>query len=297
MLLAILLGGCSSLEAINPVTWWHNLEGGPIADQRPPPPNADAPYGKLADAPANAPPTDPTIRSGIADALVADRANAQYAASVEPLSPPPVPAKPRPPRAALASEAPDGSSASLAAASAPPRPVVRAAPAAPVAVAPLPAPDRPAAASGPPATAPLPAVPDTPPAAPVIEGVPTATAPTPLPPTPPAPTPEPAAATATPLAVGEPVSVAFAPGSSALPGSALPGLKLLVRTRGAGVIAITGFGEAKAATAQAQEAAMPLAMARVRAIAAYLLETGVPSSALRIDGEARGAGAIARVLK
>jgi outer membrane protein OmpA-like peptidoglycan-associated protein len=99
---------------------------------------------------------------------------------------------------------------------------------------------------------------------------------------------------AAPLVVGAPLTVAFAHGSSALPGAALPGLKLLARTHKAGPIAITGFGEATAATPEAQQAAMPLAMARVRAIAAYLLEQGVPSSGLRIDGEAQGSGAVVR---
>ena len=42
---------------------------------------------------------------------------------------------------------------------------------------------------------------------------------------------------------------------------------------------------------------MPLAMARVRAVAAYLLTSGVPSSALRIDGEAQGTGAVAQLVK
>ena len=43
---APLLAGCSSVfrSSINPVSWWHDMEGGEIAKQRPPPPGANEPY-------------------------------------------------------------------------------------------------------------------------------------------------------------------------------------------------------------------------------------------------------------
>ena len=49
---AWLLAGCSSVpSSINPVSWWHDLQGGKIAEQRPPPPGADQPYPNLATVP------------------------------------------------------------------------------------------------------------------------------------------------------------------------------------------------------------------------------------------------------
>jgi hypothetical protein len=51
--LLLLLAGCSATpKAINPVSWWHGLEGGEIAQDRPPPPQANAPYPHIAAAPA-----------------------------------------------------------------------------------------------------------------------------------------------------------------------------------------------------------------------------------------------------
>lgn len=48
----LLLAGCSATpKAINPVSWWHGLEGGAIAQDRPPPPRANAPYPHIAAAP------------------------------------------------------------------------------------------------------------------------------------------------------------------------------------------------------------------------------------------------------
>src|SRR5262249_55134774 len=49
------LAGCSSMD---PVNWWHSLEGGRIAEERPPPPNADAPYPNLSEVPSRPTPTD-----------------------------------------------------------------------------------------------------------------------------------------------------------------------------------------------------------------------------------------------
>ncbi|GAB0117048.1 OmpA family protein [Acidisoma sp. 7E03] len=50
--LLLLLGGCSAApKSINPVSWWHGLEGGAIAEDRPPPPKANAPFPHIAAAP------------------------------------------------------------------------------------------------------------------------------------------------------------------------------------------------------------------------------------------------------
>jgi hypothetical protein len=49
----MLLAGCSDVpNSINPVSWWHGLEGGAIAQDRPPPPNPHAPFPHIAAAPA-----------------------------------------------------------------------------------------------------------------------------------------------------------------------------------------------------------------------------------------------------
>ena len=86
MLAVLLLGGCTSLPpSINPVEWWHGLQGGKIAEQRPPPPGATDPDPNLATVPPKPDPSNPDMRARIADALIADRANAQYAASQAPL--------------------------------------------------------------------------------------------------------------------------------------------------------------------------------------------------------------------
>jgi len=313
------LGGCQTLSDLNPVNLYHGLVGGPIADARPPPPNADAPYPNLADTPDKPTDTDAALRKQVASGLVADRANAQYEASVSPLPPPasgpPVSRGAPPPLKADA----DTPSASLAAASAPPAAPAVPPPAAPFGPSPSGAPPAPiaapaatpAATPAPPKAAPvkpvasaplppatpaadpsaLPDMPGTPPAPPRIAGanVPRVTAPTPPPPTPPAPLPPPSApAGATPIA--------FAPGSATLPPAAIGPLRALAKQRGAGSIGVTGYGEAASPDTAAQAAAVPLGFARARAIAAQLEAAGVPATAIRLDAEAAGNGAAARVL-
>ncbi|MBO0711628.1 MAG: hypothetical protein J2P47_10175, partial [Acetobacteraceae bacterium] len=122
--------GCSSLPgSVNPVDWWHGLEGGVIAEQRPPPPGADEPYPNLATVPARPAAPDRQRMGQISAALTEARANAQFAASTMPIQPaasqagsPPTPGKPStqpPPPPAIAS--------------APPSPTRQPAPAAPAA--------------------------------------------------------------------------------------------------------------------------------------------------------------------
>ena len=67
-LLAAIAGltGCGSVPAsINPVAWWHDLQGGVIAEQRPPPPGATDPYPNIASVPERPAPLDPAIRQSI----------------------------------------------------------------------------------------------------------------------------------------------------------------------------------------------------------------------------------------
>ena len=72
--LGLLLSGCSSFpSSMNPVTWWHDLQGGKIAEERPPPPGADQPYPNLATVPPKPAEPDRAALANIANALIADR--------------------------------------------------------------------------------------------------------------------------------------------------------------------------------------------------------------------------------
>jgi outer membrane protein OmpA-like peptidoglycan-associated protein len=85
----VLLGGCSSVpSAINPVSWWHSLQGGAIAEQRPPPPGATDPYPNLASVPPAPAQPDRAALNQITDQLIADRTNAQHEAAAAPLADP-----------------------------------------------------------------------------------------------------------------------------------------------------------------------------------------------------------------
>lgn len=84
----LLLAGCSSGSSVNPVTWWHNLEGGAIAQQRPPPPGADAPYPNLASVPPQPKPPDLKALNAVTSSLIADRQHAEHVAEATPLPDP-----------------------------------------------------------------------------------------------------------------------------------------------------------------------------------------------------------------
>ena len=102
------LAGCSD-STLNPVDWWHSLEGGPLDETRPPPPNADAPYPKLGNVPAKGSAPDMTAPNQIAKALIADRENAHYDASLSPLqATPPANAMPPPGQTQAAPQAANG---------------------------------------------------------------------------------------------------------------------------------------------------------------------------------------------
>ena len=132
LLTGLPLTGCSSTPAaINPVSWWHDLQGGAIAQQRPPPPGANAPYPNLASVPPKPAAPNQQELASITQGLVADRAHADYLAASSPVNDPSSPtASPAlfgqgtmPPPPPAAPTAPAGTaSASLPAASAPPLP-------------------------------------------------------------------------------------------------------------------------------------------------------------------------------
>ena len=307
----LLLSGCSSLpSSINPVEWWHGLQGGAIAEQRPPPPGADQPYPNLATVPAKPASPDMKLHQQIADALVADRANAQYAAASAPLPDPSSPtASPAlfgrgsaPPPAPAASA--DAASASLDAATAPPAPPPAknatppsTAPVGQVGSAPLappPGSDVPGSTSAQDAAAP-PALPTTPPMPPTLPGAPTSAVARPSPP--PTAPPKPAAVATAPKEVGQPVPVGFEPGSAVLPADSAAALKALAGTRKSATVLVTGFGEAASADPQAQSAALTLGLSRAQAMAAALATDGVPAASVRVDAQASGRGGVARLIE
>jgi hypothetical protein len=279
------LSGCGGTGEGGPIDWWHQLQGGRIAQERPAPPRDDAPYPNLASVPARPAVEDAAQRGRIAAGLVADRANAQYAAAA-PLPPPPVP-----PRQAAPPPTPsdDAMGASLAAAS---RPQVNAATpsTAPPRRAPVGRVDAAALAPPPSSDTVLPTIPAAAPPPPALAGVPQATMPAPPPVAPPAP-----AQAATPLPPGAPVAVAFADGSASLPDTARSQLGELAGRRGSRAILIAGFGGAAEGDTADQSRVLPLAWERAGAISAALQAAGVPANALTISARATGQGGIARI--
>ena len=290
--MALAVSGCDSSSgglSSNPVDWWHALEGGTIAESRPPPPNADAPYPNLGTVPARPTGSDTQARGRVAQELLSDRRNAEYLVSQAPL---PKPGEARPPAPAAPPPDEETSSASLDAASAPPAPAVPAsaspspapaAPAGPVPAAPMPVPATTEAAA-------MPEIPDQPPPPPRLPGVSTVTAPMPPPVAPPPPKPKPG-----PIA-GAPLAVPFALGSAVLSTGGDRAVQAFGRTRGTRAVAVTGYGDAASDDTTAQATALPLAFDRARAVAASLGRAGVPAAALRIAGEAVGHGATAKLI-
>ena len=294
--MALLLAGCSTLEALNPINIFHQLEGGRIAEQRPPPPGADRADPNLGSVPPKPTPPDRDAMKRLTQGLVADRENARYSNAANPLPDPSSPnASPSlfgagtlpPPVKPASPTAPPAASASLAAASAPAAPPE--APAAPpspaprkaVGSTPLAAPEQPAAATE---TPPLSVAP--PPraaAAPV---------PAPAPPAivaPLAAAPQPAGANSTP--------VSFDPGSSDLTAAEADAVKKFAAQRKGAAIAVTGYGDAASADPSAQAAALGLAIRRAKAVSDALKAAGVPPAAIQAGGEAAGRGAFIRLLK
>lgn len=314
---------------MNPVSWWHDLEGGKIAEERPPPPGADQPYPNLASVPPKPATPDRAALTNIASALVADRTNAQHVAEAAPIADPsspsaspelfgkgtvPPPALPPPAGSQQASATvpaveapPPGPSPATQPAStgetAPPAkaPVgnVQSAPLAPPGATARP----PAVAAGTPP--PLPAAPPPPPNLPGVPSGPPASTGSPppaaaTPPVPPTAGTQVAAATPATTSAGNPantVSVTFVNGSAELPPVANDTLKQLAGRRGNGVIAVTGYGDAISDDPDAQSTALALGLSRAQAMATALTKAGVPASAVQVDAEAIGRGGTARLIQ
>ena len=292
--LAMTLGGCSNLSSINPVNWWHDLQGGKIAEQRPAPPGAADAYPNLSTAPSKPAPPDRDAMKKLTDSLVADRSNARYTAEAAPI---PDPSSPTASPALFGGGAPrpapvtgpggaTPATASLSAASAPsspppssPPPPVRAVTGAPLA-GPSPAPSFTAPAAEPPA------LPTREPPRPDAAGARPPPVPTPIP-----AAPMPASAR------GPRIVVQFPTGGSALSPTGEDAVKQFAASRGNAAISVVGYGDAGTPDPAAQTSALGLGMARARAIASALTANGVPSSAIRIGAEAAGRGAVLRLLQ
>lgn len=282
-LLLIGLASCSGGPEPNrvtdvPISWWRSLQGGRIAELRPPPPGVGEPYPNLATVPARPTPTDPATRRAIAARLATERDDTRRENANDPLpdpsapKPAAVPAAPRQP-AAAPSDPDDVTTVVVEAANAPPRPA--------------PSQDRRAARTAPQAAA-------------VTEGEPApippqAEASGPLPdlPTgaPPRPPFEPPASASPSTRLQGGVAVSFAAGSADLPAEQQAPLRTLAARRGASVLLVTGAGDTPGETE-----ALTLGLRRAQAIAAALRAAGVPGGAIRIEAQAVGRGGSARLL-
>jgi hypothetical protein len=276
--LAPVLGGCGNADPTErPAAFVHQLEGGAIAAQRPPPPGAGQPFPNLGNIPPRPVPLPPAARQQVADALSIDRTLAEREAALAPLPPPSAPSPPPPD--------PNASTATMPASSAAPAPPAAHTPTAPApAITPLPTS---AAAAGPP-----PALPSAPPPPAAIPGFSVPTEPPPLAlrlgPAP--------AATPIPTAAPGLVTVTFATGSSVLPRDAFLPLRALAGQRRGRAIDVTGRGEAPSSSPPLQAAALQFGLERAQAIAAALNVAGVPPDAIRLHAEAAGRGGWARLV-
>ncbi len=324
-----LLGGCHGGGTIGAgEDMYHGLQGGAIAQQRPPPPGVNDPFPNMGTIPAR--PAAPNIveEQRIADQLATQRDQAEATAAANPLTPrAPPPALPKP-----AAPDPNANHVVVDAAPAPP-PVKPAPPAAPVAapqaVAAAPASPIPTLASVPAVVAPvisgplpsLAAAPPLPPsgfglaastAAPVASQATASTAPVPVA----APAPVPAAPakslldtllsptvfpkpkgdslfTPVPVAVTAAVAVIFTPGSAELPPSATLTLRRFALAHKGVPVTVTGHGEVVLPGADSQSRALDLALRRAQAIAASLSTAGIPPTNLRLHAVAAGHGGTA----
>ena len=291
----LLLAGCGGGDPLDtPVGWFHDLEGGAIASQRPPPPGAGMAYPTLVTVPAKPAVPDATYRKSLQEQLFAERDRTERVAAHAPIVPahPPLPgqppAKPAPlPEAAPASTpaagAPAGGAAPALQAS---LPTADASPTAAVTAAALAGPvDAPVFLVGSPVedsnATPIPAAPP-PPA--TFEGVPAEPLPTPPPPTPPH---LPAALRGT--------DILFLPGEAILRQSQMSTLRDVVTSSHGKRLEITGLGEAASDTPDGQAAAIDLGLKRARAVAEGFTALHVPPASMQLAAYAFGRGAEVRI--
>lgn len=304
--LPILLGmsGCGHHDAVEtPVDWWHGLEGGRIAQDRPPPPGLGQPYPLIGTTPS-APPALPSPQERIAltNTLVDQRNAALRRDADNPLPPPGtqvgtapatgakpgVPAKPAPPAAPPAPAADSQRSQLVFAASTP----ETAPPPAPPAPAPKPAakpapnaaaddaPDiaMPELQAAPPAeatNAPMPDFAPAPPPIPWIHGITVTHHATPKPPD-------------IPPLVETGTDVAFDWRADTLQNGEGGQVRGVAGRWRHGTIIVHGYGDAISAQPDAQVAALALAWRRAKVVAGMLVADGVPQGAVRLAADAFG---------
>ncbi len=313
LLCVLLLGGCGTVQRLNdskltletPIDWWHDLQGGRIARDRPPPPGATDSYPNLSSVPARPTPTDATTRRALTEQLAAERDRTQRAATRDPIvaagapaavaaakaaaapkaapaatATGPAPAGTAPIGATPAGVAPVGAASVTALDDEPSKAVLDAATAPPTPAARRNARTDPAASPGaaPPASGPLPDLPTGAPPIPQLPGLPATTF-------------SPAAPPPLPQAV-----IAFARGSAELPDSADPALRALAARLAGGGMVVQAGGDADGAGPDRQAAALPLGLARARAIQRALVAAGVPPAAIRIEAAGLGRTGSARLL-
>ena len=68
----------SKLPFDTPIDWWHQLQGGAIAEERPPPPGVGDPYPNLAEIPKRPTPPDAPTRVALTARLAGERDRADY---------------------------------------------------------------------------------------------------------------------------------------------------------------------------------------------------------------------------
>jgi outer membrane protein OmpA-like peptidoglycan-associated protein len=281
------LAGCGSGHILQPgIDMYHGLQGGAIAEQRPPPPGVDDPYPSLGSVPVRPTAPDVPAQQRIADRLATQRddADAQAAKSPIVVTPPQPATPPKPP-------APPDPNANRVVVDAAPTPPPAPAPPAPVASTSVTPPDSipsvpdigavpalPAAV----ASGPIPTLAGAPPASPVGLGIDI-------------PATQIAAVSAVPVAPAAAapanmVLVVFTPGSATLPPSATLNLRrFALAHRGVGVT-ITGHGGDVLPGPDSQARALDLGLRRAQAIAASLGSDGIPAANLHLRGEAAGQG-------
>lgn len=290
LLLPAVMAGCAHRDVVDtPVTWWHQLEGGAIAQQRPPPPGVDDPYPLIGTTPAAAPKVaSAELRHSVTEQLVEQR---NLSARLNAHDPLPLPAATLPAaRAVTPAPAPNPaqSSATLDAADAPPPPATHATavpvvPAAAGATGDTADLAMPAVVSGTDAGTPvvLPAIPDAPPPPPGLPGLSMPPPPSYVPP------PRPHYA----LAQEPGDMLQFAAGSDVLGSGQSDALRQIAAHRGSDSVFVHGYGEASSDSPQDQAQALTLAALRARSVADALERQGVPASAIRIRADAFGRGA------
>lgn len=283
------LAGCAHRDVVDtPVGWFHQLQGGAIAQQRPPPPGANDPYPKIGTTPPHAPAVASLdLRHSVTGALLRQRNLTTRLDANDPI-PPPVTlpaaaAKPAPPPLAPAggssamldaAEAPAGAAASGSAKTASASPDTDSAPELALPAVVVQAAD--------PSSTPdvLPAIPGAPPASPRLRGL--------------------AVLAATPVTEQLPdyrtapvtgTQVAFYPGTDSMVSGQSGALHAVAVQRGLGSMRVVGYGDAAAPDPDTQAQALSLAALRARTVAQALQAEGVPAKAIVLRAEAFGRGA------